>query len=94
MNLDRQDIEAVAKSRVSRMYSKTSNNWLIGLVIAVIIGLIVAFQLSSIGGYVIWIVAIVAWLVYYNGLTKKQNYEKHRLLREWEHEKNIEVKHD
>jgi predicted MFS family arabinose efflux permease len=86
VNLTKHDVEAVAKSRVSRAFSKTTNNWTVALVIGVIIGLGVAFKWSAIGGYVIWIAAVGLWFYYYSGLSKKQNEEKLRLVKEWEKE--------
>lgn len=86
MNLDAKDIEAVAKSRVSRAEGNKTNVWVVICGFAIIAGAFVV-RYSMGFGWVLSIVGLLAFVYYWSTLSKKQNTYKIQLLQEWEKEK-------
>jgi hypothetical protein len=87
MDLNRLDVEAVAKARVSRAESQKTNYWSIGMLVGVIIGFAISYKVNIGIGYGVVILSICALVYYMNTLSKKQNAMKQKLLREWDNEK-------
>lgn len=91
MKLDDKDIEAVAKSRISRAEGDKITYWMVGSVVTIMIG---AFVIRySVGmGWILSIAGLIAFIVYMNTLSKKQNIYKRELLDEWYKEQDEEKK--
>lgn len=87
MNLDKRDVEAVAKSRVNRQEGNKQTYYVGAALIVMIAGVLVARNsqmigiLLALGGFAIFI-----WYMY--SVSKKQNVAKSKLLREWREEQN------
>lgn len=92
MKLEQKDVEAVAKSRVWRAESRKTNYWIVGSVIAVFVGYLLATVVgkdtASIGwlGLIVSAGGLVALIWYMNKVSKKQNAYKVKLLKEWRQE--------
>lgn len=88
MRFDSKDIEAVAKSRISRAEGNKMTYWMVGCVATIVIGAF-AVQRGFVGvGWILSIIGLIAFVVYMNTLSKKQNIYKRELLSEWEKEQN------
>ena len=86
MKLDVKDIEAIAKSRIYRSEGNKPTYWLAGCVIAICIGAFITLQYSIGIGWVLAGAGMIAYFVYQNTLSKKQNIYKKELLDEWSKE--------
>ncbi len=91
MKFDARDIEAVAKSRVSRVENNKTNYWIVGCVLAIVVGAFVVRYSVGIG-WILSIAGLIVFIVYMNTLTKKQNIYKRELLDEWQKEQEQEKK--
>jgi hypothetical protein len=90
MEFTQQDIESVAKGRVSRAEGKSLNKFVWVTFIGIFAGIILAWQVYMLAGYAVIILA-VALLVWQNSkITKKQNNYKFKLVNEWLVEKKKE----
>lgn len=91
LQINSQDVVAIAKARVTRAYSKATNYWYYGLIAACFIGVLL-FRVTSIAGWVVIIGAVIGFAWYSVKLTRKQNLAAKKLLKEWqETENNQEV---
>ena len=83
MQLDKYDIEAIAKARVSRAENKKTTMW---FVIAFALALVGAFlsRYSPAGGWGLMGLGVISLFIYTNGYTKKQNAMKKQLMEEWQ----------
>lgn len=85
MKFDDKDIESVAKSRISRAEGNKTNYWILGSVATIVAGaFIVRYSVGF--GWILSIVGLLAFIVYMNTLSKKQNIYKAELLEEWHRE--------
>lgn len=92
MKFDSKDIEAVAKSRISRAEGNKMTYWMVGCVVAIVFGAFV-IQRGFVGiGWILSIAGLIAFLVYWTTLSKKQNVYKRELLEEWEKKQEQEKK--
>jgi len=79
------DIEALAKSRVNRKESKRTNYYILGVLAAFIIG-VFCFRVQQYGlwlGYGVMVAAVIVFVVYMQGISKKQRIAISKLKREW-----------
>lgn len=91
MNLDEKDIEAVAKSRVSRAENNKTNAWMVGSVIAIVGGVFIV-NFSRLAGWVVSVGGFATFIWYINSLGKRQAEATRQLLAEWGRENQQEVK--
>lgn len=82
MKFDRKDIEAVAKSRVSRAEGNKSTYWTVGSTLCLVAGIFIQGY-NQIAGWTLVIVGFIAFVYYMNVLSKKQNRYKAKLVRDW-----------
>ena len=92
MQWTKEDIEAVAKARVSKHEKKTTDKWMWGGIIGIVAGGVVAYQFNVLLGYAVMAIALISILYYNSTLSKKQNVEKAKLFKEWQNEQRKEVK--
>ena len=93
MQLNQDDIIAVAKSRVTKQENKVTTKWMWGMIVGIFIGFILLWQVNSIAGYAVAIVSVIAFLYYNSTLSKKQKTYVYKMLQEWQAEqKKVEVK--
>jgi uncharacterized membrane protein YfcA len=92
MQWTKEDIEAVAKARVSKQEKKTTDKWMWGGIIGIVAGGVVAYQFNVLLGYAVMAIALISILYYNSTLSKKQNVEKAKLFKEWQNEQRKEVK--
>jgi type IV secretory pathway TrbF-like protein len=95
MEFNQLDIEAVAKSRVSRQEGKRLNQVIWGVFIGVIIGMAVAWRINMFAGYGIVIIAIGIFLWQSSKVTKKQTLAMYQMVKMWkseQEENKVEVK--
>lgn len=91
MKFDSKDIEAVAKSRISRAEGNKTTYWMVGSVATIMVGaLVVRYSVGA--GWILSVAGLIAFVVYMNILSKKQNVYKRELLEEWEKEQGQEKK--
>jgi hypothetical protein len=82
MKLDEKDIEAIAKSRVSRQDNNKSNYWMVGSVMAIVGGVFIV-NFARLLGWGVAIAGFATFILYMNNLSKKQNLAVQQLLGEW-----------
>ncbi len=82
MRLDAKDIEAIARSRVSRAEGSRQTYWLLSVMVAIGISLFVV-RFNPILGWVCGGGGVLGFIYYMNGLSKRQNAYKEELLKEW-----------
>lgn len=87
MDFNKQDIEAIAKDRVMRTEGKKTSYFSWAMIIFVVAGLIVAWRVNNIAGYVVVGVSIILWLWYTNNLAKKQKLAQWKLVKQYNEEK-------
>lgn len=86
MNFDKKDIEAVARDRVNRVEKRKTTYWIVGVIVAIMVGYLLAVQYSTIAGIAVCGIGIISFFYYSNTITKKQNTAKKRLLKQWKEE--------
>lgn len=86
MEFSQQDIESVAKGRVSRQESKALNRIVWVMFIGVIAGVILAWQVNMWAGYGVIILAVVYFLWQNSKINTKQTNYKYQLFKEWKEE--------
>ncbi len=91
MKFNDKDIEAVAKSRISRAEGNKITYWMVGSVAAIVIGAFVVKYSVGIG-WILSVAGLLAFIVYMNTLSKKQNIYKRELLEEWQKEQTEDKK--
>jgi 4-hydroxybenzoate polyprenyltransferase len=90
MEFTQQDIESVAKGRVSRAEGKSLNKIVWIMFVGIVAGLILAWQVNMWAGYVVIILAVLFFVWQNSKITKKQNNYKFKLVNEWLAEKKKE----
>ncbi len=80
----RKDIEAIAKSRVNRREGNKITYWMMGSLVAIVVGVFVVKTLYIGWAFLIGGAGVFLW--YMNTLSKRQNDYKNYLLKEWEQE--------
>lgn len=89
MRLTQKDVEAIARSRIQRAEGKRGWTWIIGAVVAVLLGYVVLqsdITNANMIGLVICALGFVVFVWYLYNLTKKQNAYKEKLVGEWRKE--------
>lgn len=89
MKLDRKDIEAVAKARISRAEGNKSTYWTVGAMLCLVAGIFLQ-SYNGLVGWILVIVGFVAFIYYMNSLSGRQNKYKTRLVKEWIEEQKQE----
>lgn len=80
--LDEKDVEAVAKSRVSREENNKTNIWMVAAVVAIVGGVFIV-NFSKIAGWAVSVAGFIAFIWYMNKLGSKQKAYTQKLLDEW-----------
>ena len=88
MKLDERDVEAVAKSRVSREANNKTNLWMLASVIAIMGGVFIV-NLSRLMGWVVSVAGFIAFIWYVNSLNKRQAEYNRQLQAEWRLEQRV-----
>ena len=91
LQLNTQDVVAIAKSRVSRENNKTTNYWYYGLIFALFAG-VMLFRVANIVGWVVIILAVIGFVWYSVTLSRKQNTAARQLVKEWNASRTLEGK--
>jgi hypothetical protein len=79
------DIETVAKGRINRQESKTTNYVTIAAVVLLAAGLYV-LRISTVGGFLCLIGGVAVFFYYTSLINKKQKAEQQRELIDWQNE--------
>ena len=89
MRLDNKDIEAIAKSRVSRIESKTAMYWMVGVGAAIVAGILLV-RINTLLGWGLCVAGVIAFVYYQNTQSKKANILKAQLMQEYKRESDGE----
>ncbi len=92
MKLENKDVEAIAKSRIIRAEGNKMTYWMLCCVAVMFGGVFVIIRGYIGAGWLLSIAGLIAFVVYMNNLSKKQNVYKIELLEEWEKEQAQEKK--
>ncbi len=92
MKFDQADIEAVASARVTRTDKSQTTKWSITALVLIVVGFAVAWQYSTMIGYLVVAAGAVVMIWRLNVIGKKQKAYKEVLVREWRAENKSEVK--
>ena len=84
MKLDAKDIDALSKSRVNRLEGNKQMYWLVGVAVAMLVGIFLVQNTFTYPGYGLALVAFIAYIWNMNTLTKKQKVMKVQLMMQWE----------
>ncbi len=87
MKFTKNDIMAVANSRVSRNMRKQMMTWAIILMLVMFLGIFVALRFNYVVGQILFYVPILAFIYGVFVIDNKQKKERKRLISEWEHSK-------
>ena len=85
-SLDELDIAAVAKSRVSRAKAKVSNYWMIGVMGAIIVGLLLQ-RVNSVLGIIVALAGVAGLFYFMYSVGKEQKASAIALVSQWMQEK-------
>lgn len=77
------DVVAIARSRVNRDNKSTTNKWMMGAMIAVVGGMIIAMKVQMYVGYAMLALGVLAIYWRTNRVSKQQKEQESQLVKEW-----------
>jgi multidrug transporter EmrE-like cation transporter len=89
MQLTRDDMKAIAKSRVNKTEGKATQTYLWLMFAGIALGFIISYFYLVWVGYGIVAISLVGFLYYNSKLIKKQNMMEARLIKEWTAEQKV-----